>query len=67
MSYREALLELLGGRCSVCERTVDLHVDHIVPVSRGGSNHAENLRLLCVSCHFERHRYDRGPVPPKRQ
>jgi len=27
------------------------HVDHIVPLARGGSNHESNLQTLCVSCH----------------
>lgn len=27
------------------------HVDHIIPLCRGGSNHASNLRLLCRVCH----------------
>lgn len=30
---------------------VGLHVHHIKPLSRGGSNNWENLQTLCVSCH----------------
>ena len=37
--------------CKVCNRTgVPLEVDHIVPVSRGGSDRMENLRTLCQDC-----------------
>ena len=27
------------------------HVDHIVPLARGGTNDAANLQTLCASCH----------------
>lgn len=31
------------------------HVHHIVPVSRGGSNHPDNLISLCKECHRKVH------------
>jgi 5-methylcytosine-specific restriction endonuclease McrA len=40
-----------GGRCLCCGRKdVPLTVDHVVPLSRGGSNGAENLQPLCFTC-----------------
>ena len=36
-----------------------LHVDHIVPWSKGGKTKIENLRTLCASCNVGRgNRYD---------
>jgi len=39
-----------GGRCVRCERDDDLQFDHVIPVSRGGGNAAENIQILCGSC-----------------
>ena len=40
------------GTCQICGRTnTTLQADHIVPVSRGGTNNAGNLRMVCVPCH----------------
>jgi len=52
--------ELLGlmakqnGLCVVCEIDVstDYHVDHIIPVAKGGTNNIENIQILCPACNM---------------
>jgi hypothetical protein len=39
-----------GGKCARCGSREKLEYDHIVPVSRGGSNTARNIELLCEKC-----------------
>jgi hypothetical protein len=38
------------GRCKSCGATENLQFDHIIPVSKGGSNGEENIELLCSAC-----------------
>lgn len=63
-AIREALLASMGGRCAYCGCELDtrpLHqpgrdtsacatIDHILPVSRGGTDAAANLTLACRRC-----------------
>jgi len=38
-----------GGRCVMCGATDELHFDHVVPYSKGGTSLvAENVQLLCA-------------------
>ena len=38
-----------GGKCRVCGAEDELHFDHIIPYSRGGTSMtAENVQLLCA-------------------
>jgi len=39
-----------NGMCARCGSREKLEYDHIVPISRGGSNTARNIELLCESC-----------------
>ena len=58
---RQQVWERDGGRCRgpYCRGAPPLpleivHIDHITPVSKGGSNHLDNLRTLCRRCHVLR-------------
>lgn len=43
-----------SGKCQVCGDTENLHVDHIVPVARGGRTEPGNLQLLCRFCNISK-------------
>lgn len=43
-----------GGKCARCGSRENLEYDHIVPVSKGGSNTARNIELLCQQCNRQK-------------
>lgn len=44
-----------SGKCVECSSQDKLEYDHIIPVSKGGSNTARNIRLLCEKCNRQKH------------
>lgn len=56
----QKILGLQRGMCAYCRVKVGerYHVDHIKPLSRGGSNWPENLQILCPSCNVKKWAHD---------
>jgi 5-methylcytosine-specific restriction endonuclease McrA len=51
------ILRLQKGRCAYCRVELDSttqHVDHIVPLIRGGINDRKNLQVLCEPCNLRK-------------
>jgi 5-methylcytosine-specific restriction endonuclease McrA len=43
------------GRCAICfSDLVKYHIDHIVPISKGGPNIDSNVQLTCISCNLKK-------------
>ena len=54
---RRELWVLQGGRCYYCREPVALDkatLDHIIPLSRGGSNLRTNLAVACFPCNHRK-------------
>lgn len=56
---RKEILERIGNRdgflCHNCGSTDKLEIDHVIPLSRGGTNDDGNLQILCKSCNCKKH------------
>ena len=43
------------GRCALCNTTKNLHYDHDLPFSKGGTSLSErNIRILCAKCNLSK-------------
>lgn len=57
-SLRYDIFKRDGFRCQICGRKIQddpdliLHVDHIIPISKGGLTTPDNLRTLCQDCNL---------------
>jgi 5-methylcytosine-specific restriction endonuclease McrA len=51
---KDAVFDKFKNKCSVCSSKKNLEIDHIIPVSRGGTDDFNNLQLLCSRCNLEK-------------
>lgn len=59
----KAIFGAQRGRCAYCRQRLPktgYHVDHITPVSKGGSNDRRNLQLTCARCNISKK--DKDPI-----
>ena len=63
VALRDRLAEAQNWRCCWCgcrmercheKRADQATVEHIVPVTRGGSDHPDNLAVACRECNWQR-------------
>ena len=57
--YLPFLVEKQNGLCGICKGALpddwgEVHVDHINPKSRGGTDAFENLQAACASCNLRK-------------
>lgn len=69
---RLVLWDRAKGCCQKCEKPLafnakrEWEIDHIVPLSIGGMTAYSNLQILCIECHEEKSRPERGIANTKR-
>jgi len=64
----ELLKKQYNYTCPACgkkEPEIKLEIDHIIPLSKGGSNWIENIQPLCRSCNAKKHTNYLKYVPTK--
>lgn len=47
---KEKVLKRDGFQCVICESTQNLTQDHIIPLSRGGTDRLDNKQCMCFRC-----------------
>jgi len=54
------LFDLQQGKCTVCRCRLPkgYHVDHVQPLSKGGTNDPSNLQILCAPCNLTKNARD---------
>lgn len=53
------------GKCVICGSTENLHYDHDLPFSKGGTSFsAKNVRILCLKCNLKKSSKIMAIIPP---
>lgn len=54
---RQEIIKRDNATCYLCGRVcsdADIHLDHIIPLAKGGSHTADNLAVACATCNVRK-------------
>jgi 5-methylcytosine-specific restriction endonuclease McrA len=54
-TVRRWVIERDGRRCVYCDEDLtdqEIHLDHVIPESKGGPTHFDNLQVTCRRCNI---------------
>lgn len=58
MTYIKELKRVQNNKCFYCEKSLlqngKTHIEHLIPISRGGTNHWQNIVISCQSCNNQK-------------
>lgn len=49
-NIKEYVFRKYGKKCLCCGTEKSIHLDHVVPVKKGGKDELDNLQPLCRDC-----------------
>jgi len=55
LNLRRRIIERDGVRCVYCDEdlsSAEIHMDHVIPESRGGETNYNNLQVTCRKCNL---------------
>jgi 5-methylcytosine-specific restriction endonuclease McrA len=65
---RDQVIDRDGRTCYLCGRDNlndgDIHIDHVVPLCRGGTHTLANVRVACAPCNIRKGARDPSEYPP---
>lgn len=53
-SVRLKVYRQSGNRCLKCKTRENLTIDHVIPLSKGGTYNISNLQCLCQACNLDK-------------
>lgn len=56
--YRSKIIKRDHSTCYICKQTVpekEIHLDHVIPLCRGGEHSYANIRVTCKLCNLKKH------------
>lgn len=53
-TVRTTVIELYGDKCVRCGSGENIAMDHVIPITKNGKDHIDNLQPLCGSCNSKK-------------
>lgn len=52
--WKESIKNQWDNKCAYCDSDIEITLDHVVPRTKGGADHADNIVACCRSCNADK-------------